>query len=105
MFDETSHPCLRDAPPTKELHCIPRRILRASSTVHFQERDLACEFRRLLLVRLKLNSHSRDLDATLMSSERSLHHIAHLVRDVLKPRLHGFCARDHLRQLGADDRL
>lgn len=40
-----------------------------------------------------------------MSSERSPHHIAHLVCDVLKPCLHGFRARDHLRQLGADDRL
>jgi hypothetical protein len=53
MFDETSHSRLRDTPPTKELHRIPRRILRASSAVHFQERDLAREFRRLLLVRLK----------------------------------------------------
>ena len=31
----------------------------------------------------------------------SSHHIAHLVRDIFKPALHGLRARDHLRQLGA----
>ncbi len=83
MFDEAAHSRLRDTPTTKELHGVPRRILRAPSAVHLQESDLARELRRLLLVR----------------------HIAHLVRDVLEPRLHGFCARDHLRQFRADDRL
>ena len=52
MLYEAAHSCLRDAPPTKELHGIPCRILRASSAVHLQKSDLACKFRRLLLVRL-----------------------------------------------------
>ena len=36
---------------------------------------------------------------------RNPHHIAHLICDVLKPRLDGFCAGDHIRHFGADDRL
>jgi hypothetical protein len=52
MLYEAAHSCLRDAPPTKELHGIPCRILRAPSAVHLQKSDLACKFRRLLLVRL-----------------------------------------------------
>jgi hypothetical protein len=53
MFDEATHSRLRDAAPPKDLHGIPRRILRAPSAVHFQESDLAGEFRRLFLVRLR----------------------------------------------------
>ena len=33
------------------------------------------------------------------------HHIAHLIRDVLKPGLYGFCARDHRSKFCADDGL
>ena len=33
------------------------------------------------------------------------HHIAHLIRDILKPGLYGFRARDHRSQFRADDGL
>lgn len=52
MLDEAAHSCLRNTPPTKDLHGIPCRILRAPSAVHLQESDLSRKFRRLLLVRL-----------------------------------------------------
>lgn len=40
-----------------------------------------------------------------MNFERNPHHIAHLIGDVFKPRLDGFRTGDHIRRLGADDRL
>ena len=40
-----------------------------------------------------------------MDLKISAHHIAHLVCDVLKPRLDGLCTGDHIRHFGADDRL
>lgn len=53
MFDETAHSRLRNAAPSKELHGIPRGVLSTPGAVHLQERDLACDFGRLLLVRLE----------------------------------------------------
>ena len=53
VFDEAAHSRPRDTPPTKELHGISCCILRAPRAVHFQECDLAREFRRLPLVPLK----------------------------------------------------
>jgi hypothetical protein len=82
MLDETAHSCLRDATPSKYLHSIPCSILRASSTVHFQKGDLACKLGGLFLVRLLLS-------LTLLDghTHEYAHHVAHLVRDVLQPRL------------------
>ena len=103
MFDETAHTRLRDTAPPKDLHRIPCCILRTSCAVHLQESDLAGEVGSLFLVRLeyKYSCHSQ----TRIASKNIAYHIAHLVRDILKPRLYGFCARDHRSQLRADDRL
>jgi hypothetical protein len=102
MLDEATHSCLRDTPPTKELHGIPCRILRATSAVHLQECDLARKFRRLLLVRLIKEGHSLQFGRMDLGCP---YHIAHLICDVLEPRLDSFCAGDHIRHFGADDRL
>jgi hypothetical protein len=53
MFDESAHSRLRDPAPSKNLHGVPRGVLRGLSAVHFQERDLAGKLGRLLLVRLE----------------------------------------------------
>ena len=53
MFNKTAHPRLRDAAPPKDLHRIPRSILRAPCTVHFHKSNLAGELGRLLFIRLE----------------------------------------------------
>ena len=106
MLDEAAHSRLRDAAPSKDLHGIPCGILRASSGVHFQKGDLACELGCLFLVRLQGRHHRRHSRRQVaVVYVESAHHVTHLIRDVLEPRLQCFCARDHLGQFGADDGL
>ena len=52
MLDELPHASLRDPAAAEELHGVGRGLLGAPRAVRLEERDLARELRRLLLVRL-----------------------------------------------------
>ena len=57
MLDEAAHAGLRDPASAEDLHGVLRGLLGTSRAVHFQERDLARELRRLLLIRLQTKNN------------------------------------------------
>jgi len=83
MFDKSPHPSFGNTPSTKYLYSIPSGLLRGRSRVALQERDLPCQFACLLFIR----------------------HIAHLVRDIFQPILYSLRARNHRRNLRANNSL
>jgi hypothetical protein len=90
MLDETAHSRLRDAATSEDLHGIPRGILCTPSGIHLQKGDLACKLSCLFLVRLPSASFRQLLIRDCFVFFLTTHHIAHLVRDILQPRLQRF---------------
>lgn len=80
MLDHTAHTSLRDAAPTKYLHCVAGGILRGACRGHLQQTDRPGEESGLLLVGLWPTKRQRGQPCT---RKGRADHVVHLVRDVL----------------------